>query len=108
MPPALRMYLLQNAIAVDRCANAFTGGSADETLSSRAHRARRDGRWPGVLLCPVIDWIFRRLAGHVNHCQNAWWNELLRLHPVALNDTAGMPLDQTIRKGLPDATAVHR
>lgn len=96
----VRMWLLQNAIAADRGLNALAAGSADETLSSRAHRARRDGRMPGRLLCPVIDWIFRRLAGHENHCADAWRNEVRRLSPFVANDTAGMPLADTIRKGL--------
>jgi len=45
------------AIAWDQLFNATTGGSEDETLSSRAGRARRRGaRW-GCVLCRFLDWL---------------------------------------------------
>lgn len=48
-------WLLGIAVAFDRLLNAVLLGSSDETLSSRAYRAWRDGRRPGVWLKPVID-----------------------------------------------------
>ncbi|GAB3249256.1 hypothetical protein [Chitinimonas naiadis] len=43
------------AIAFDQTANAATGGSEDETISSRANRARLQGRRWGCLLCRLLD-----------------------------------------------------
>lgn len=43
------------AIAYDQLANAATGGSEDETVSSRANRARGEGRRWGCVLCKLLD-----------------------------------------------------
>lgn len=45
------------AIGYDQLANAATGGDVDETISSRASRARKEGRRWGCVLCRVLDWI---------------------------------------------------
>ena len=45
------------AIALDQLANATTGGSEDETISSRAGRLRKEGRGWACVLCLVLDWI---------------------------------------------------
>lgn len=45
----MKAYLFQVAVGVDRAINAALGGSADETLSSRAHRMREKGQ-------PVWGW----------------------------------------------------
>lgn len=60
------------AIAHDQLANAATGGSVDETISSRAHRARKVGRRWGCVLCKVLD------ALDPDHCANAYKTELHR------------------------------
>lgn len=44
------------AIAFDQLANTTTGGSEDETISSRAWRAMQHGRRWGCVLCKVLDW----------------------------------------------------
>jgi hypothetical protein len=94
----MRLWILQILIALDRAANAFACGSADETLSSRAFRAWRDGRLPGKWLKPAIDGLFR-LGGQRDHCRSAYTNEVSRLNPRSTTDTAGMPLALSIRKG---------
>lgn len=43
------------ALAWDQLANAAFGGSEDETISSRAGRARRAGRRWGCVLCRLLD-----------------------------------------------------
>lgn len=41
----------------DRMGNAVAGGLDTETVSSRANRARREGRTWGCVLCRVLDWL---------------------------------------------------
>lgn len=53
------------AIGYDQLANAATGGNVDETISSRASRARKDRRTWGCILCRVLDWIDK------NHCSDS-------------------------------------
>ena len=60
------------AIAADQLANALAGGNPDETLSSRAHKAReRWGRerkvrylW-GCILCGALDALWK------DHCRKS-------------------------------------
>lgn len=49
----------------DRVGNAATGGMDTETVSSRANRARNEGRRWGCLLCRVLDWIEK------DHCSKS-------------------------------------
>lgn len=51
-------YLLSLLIALDQLANALLAGSSDETLSSRAYRADRDGKVFGRFFRPLIDTLF--------------------------------------------------
>lgn len=53
------------AIGFDQLANVAANGSEDETVSSRAARARRAGRTWGCLLCGVLDWLDQ------DHCNQA-------------------------------------
>lgn len=53
------------AIAHDQLANAAANGDPDETISSRAHRARTEKRRWGCVLCRMLDWIDR------NHCRDS-------------------------------------
>ena len=62
----------QVLVAIDRFLNAMLGGSSDETLSSRAYRADRDGQYPGKLLRPVIDTIF---FWQYRHCYSSYLYE---------------------------------
>lgn len=53
------------ALGYDRLANATTGGMDTETISSRAHRARSEGRRWGCLLCSLLDRIDK------DHCRRS-------------------------------------
>lgn len=68
-------YLLHIAIAFDQMLNALLGGGADETLSSRAYRADRDGKLFGRIFRPVIDTIF---FWHTRHCYDSYLAEVQR------------------------------
>lgn len=43
------------AVAHDQLANTAFGGNEDETISSRAGKAARDGRRWGCVLCKLLD-----------------------------------------------------
>lgn len=43
------------AVAHDQLANAAANGSEDETISSRANRARLQGKRWGCVLCKLLD-----------------------------------------------------
>lgn len=53
------------AVSFDQLANAATNGNRRETISSRANRARSEGRRWGCLLCRILDWVDE------NHCMHA-------------------------------------
>lgn len=53
------------AVAHDQLANAAANGDPDETISSRADRARGEGRHWGCVLCRLLDWI------DPQHCQKS-------------------------------------
>ena len=44
-------------IAFDRFANALFAGDPEETISSRAGKARNEDKVWGKALCPVLDWL---------------------------------------------------
>lgn len=52
-------------IAHDQLANAAANGDPDETGSSRAARARREGRRWGCILCRILDTIEK------DHCKKS-------------------------------------
>lgn len=52
-------------ISYDQLANTAFGGSEDETISSRANRARSEGRRWGCILCKLLDKIKK------NHCRDS-------------------------------------
>lgn len=49
----------------DRVGNAATGGLDTETISSRASRARSEGRGWGCVLCGILDWVEK------DHCKKS-------------------------------------
>lgn len=53
------------AIAFDRLMNAAANGDPDETISSRADRAQKEGRTWGCVLCRILDWI------DPGHCEDS-------------------------------------
>lgn len=52
------------AVSFDQLANTAFGGDEDETISSRAGKARLKGRRWGCVLCRVLDWF------DPDHCAN--------------------------------------
>jgi hypothetical protein len=52
-------------IAYDQLGNATTGGSEDETISSRAGRLRKEGRGWACVLCKLLDWL------QSDHCEKS-------------------------------------
>lgn len=75
-------WRLQNALALDQWLNAFLGGMADETLSSRSFRMWKAGRKIGWMM----RWIERSFFWQtirqeaIGHYHNAYLNEIERLH----------------------------
>lgn len=62
-------WVLNVLIGLDQFANTLIGGAPDETISSRASRARtRGARW-GRWLCACLDWL------DPGHCQDAQHTE---------------------------------
>lgn len=68
-------YILQVLIAIDQLLNAILGGWADETLSARFYRLKRDGK-PGAFMADVTDALFFLQE---NHCALAYAEEKRRL-----------------------------
>jgi hypothetical protein len=68
-------YLLNIAIALDQLLNALLFSGPDETLSSRAYRADRDGKLFGRIFRPVIDCLFFWQDGH---CYQSYLAEVQR------------------------------
>jgi len=64
------MWIKQNLIAIDQLVNALLGGWADETLSSRAWRARHKHH-----TYKFIDAVF---WWDPNHCYHSWLSERRR------------------------------
>jgi hypothetical protein len=53
------------AVSYDQLANTAFGGSEDETISSRAGKAARNGKRWACLLCKLLDWF------QPNHCERS-------------------------------------
>lgn len=99
--------LLQLFLALDQLAgvllalpfpSAWRGTWADETLSSRAYRADRDGKVFGRIWRPIIDALFfwqPQEPGTEGHCHGAYLKERARYSlppelrtPTASNDAS--------------------
>lgn len=82
----LRHWIIQLLIAIDQLANVLVtpfhaSAWADETLSSRAYRAWRDGKIMGRIWMPVIDALFfwqKQKPGVIGHCHAAYLEEMAR------------------------------
>ena len=61
----MKSYGRRVAVAIDQLFNALSGGDEDETVSSRAEKARRKGKRWGCVLCRFLDWL------DPNHCTNS-------------------------------------
>lgn len=81
-------YAKNLLIALDQLANALCCGWPDETLSSAAYRASRDGirHWPRRVIDRLFFWDKEKREGlTVRHCQLSYESEQLRLqHPPEL------------------------
>lgn len=53
------------AVAIDQLVNSVMRGDPDETISSRAAKARALGKKWGCYLCRVLDWL------DPDHCKNS-------------------------------------
>lgn len=64
---------LQILIALDQLINTLIGGFADETLSSRAYRHKKDGSraWPAWIIDHLFFW-------QEEHCKASYESELER------------------------------
>lgn len=51
----MTVYFWNLLIAVDQLINTLLGGFPDETISSRAAKAHRDGAAWGCVLCKLLD-----------------------------------------------------
>lgn len=56
---------LRIAIGFDQLGNVALNGSEDETISSRADKAREQGKRWGCVLCRLLDWIDK------DHCKKS-------------------------------------
>jgi hypothetical protein len=54
-------------LGLDRAANALTGGSDKETISSRGGRGQAEGLRRWCVICALIGWVFR----DPDHCKNS-------------------------------------
>ena len=64
--PALRADAWRCIVAVDQLFNAALGGNERETISSRAGKARSQGRAWGCVLCKLLDRI------ETDHCKKSF------------------------------------
>ncbi len=71
----LKRWPMAVLIAIDQLANAILMGNEDDTISSRAWKAKTKGRLWGRIAVPIIDAIFLPLQGP-DHCRlSAEWDE---------------------------------
>ena len=61
----MKSYGRRVAVAIDQLFNALLNGDEDETISSRAAKARLKGKRWGCVLCRFLDWL------DPNHCTNS-------------------------------------
>ena len=61
----MKPYGRRVAVAIDQLFNALFNGDEDETISSRAAKARLKGKRWGCVLCRFLDWL------DPNHCTNS-------------------------------------
>lgn len=74
----LKHYFLQVLIACSQLLCTLIGGWADETMSSYAWRLEQKGRLWGRIWRPTIDWLFRVIAKHNDHCYESYLSERRR------------------------------
>lgn len=62
----LRGYWVNILLGWDQSFGTFFGIDADECISSYVGRTYK-GKWQEK----IIDWIFLKITGEINHCQNS-------------------------------------
>lgn len=55
IPRPERGYFFNVSVSFDELLNAISGGHPDETISSRASKARNNGKGWGCILCKVLN-----------------------------------------------------
>ena len=53
----MKRYIWNFLISLDQFFNTLLGGDPDETISSRAARAREHGSKVGRIACSILDWL---------------------------------------------------
>jgi len=61
----LKKWIWNLAISLDQLVNTILGGDPDETLCSRAAKAKRENKLWGRLLCKIMDYFDK------GHCENS-------------------------------------
>jgi hypothetical protein len=69
----LFQYIFNHALAFDQWVNVLLLGDPDDSISGRCGRAMASGKpkWFVRILAPVVDFIFLKLFGQVDHCKNS-------------------------------------
>lgn len=52
-----KTYVKRILVAIDQLVNTICNGDEDETISSRAYKAKLAGKWWGKVLCRILNWI---------------------------------------------------
>jgi hypothetical protein len=73
--PFLGRYVFNVLLGIDQLANALLGGYADESISARAYRNRKNAFWMQAQL--LIDLLF---FWSPDHCERAYWAERNQSH----------------------------
>lgn len=61
----MKNYLMNLLISLDQLGNTILGGLPDETISSRAAKAKLQGKRWGCVLCKLLDKLDK------NHCEKS-------------------------------------
>ena len=61
-------------VSYDQLLNVLFGGHVDETFSSRCHRNKHKAKYAKAV--EVIDFLFLKVVGQENHCEEAYLSEI--------------------------------
>lgn len=74
------------AVAQDQLGNTSVGGHEDETFSSRCFREQDKKKYEVMRI--ILDWVFLKATGEVDHCYNAFLHEeMLKYSDCKCEDT---------------------
>ena len=76
----MTQYIFNILVAISQLGNTLLGGFPDESMSARAWRTAKQGKYPGKLTLPLIDTLFFviTLGRDKAHCLTAYESEHLR------------------------------